>query len=273
VLNQDERNIVVETPGTELDFIDFQGVKGGWRTIYFAHTAVTLDDSRVLRFPRDYRLLPIRGGARLLFVRPVLAQKVELDLGKTLRFGEPLKSPVQGISVGFGLGLPLSRRWAPPTTSSLYRSSYTLGRVLDFSFDGSAESYLLGGWSIGESWGRWIDGDRGAMMLELTQPVQNDLILHVVAAGFTAGPAHPETMAEIYANDCLIGRMHFEDGEPHEQVLRLPARCTNETEKLRLSFQNLSPASPKLLGLSSDARRLGIGVVSLNLSSASEWRR
>ena len=77
-------------------------------------------------------------------------------------------------------------------------------------------------------------------------------------------------MTEIIVNDCIVARVYFSitQSDPRDHIIRVPRPCIKEDGKVKISFQNLSPVSPKELGFSDDTRRLGIGVVSFSLQYA-----
>jgi hypothetical protein len=130
VITQDDTRAIVETSGQKIDFIDFPGVRGEWTGIYFSNTSsVALDDERPLAVFRDYRLIPINAGARLLFVQPVSAHKVDLRLGKGLSFSENIDNFVQAVRVHFRFGRPSSQQHALAQPPALYVPE----RILDFS--------------------------------------------------------------------------------------------------------------------------------------------
>lgn len=85
-----------------LDYVDFHGVTGAWTDIYFsANSAVRVNGNRDLRHIRDYRFLPIMGGARLLLIRPSDISRLEIRLGKATSFGTNTKPIAVQIEFGF----------------------------------------------------------------------------------------------------------------------------------------------------------------------------
>ena len=69
-------NIVFELPDKQVDLIDIKGLSGGFTDVYFgAHRLLV--DGRELKSVRDYRLLPMPWGVRLLFIRPVIGHSME----------------------------------------------------------------------------------------------------------------------------------------------------------------------------------------------------
>lgn len=84
-----------------IDFLDLKGINGEFHHVYFGDHHLTLD-GQALRYIRDYHVLPIDQGIRVLFIRPVQ--------GKTLVFlPDPRLSSENSLApqigtYGFSLG-------------------------------------------------------------------------------------------------------------------------------------------------------------------------
>ena len=139
-----------------------------------------------------------------------------------------------------------------------------IGETLSFSADGAAERFLGDGWSGGESWGRWADGNEAELLLDIIDGSQEDLFMTLKAGGFVADK-HPETMTEVMVNNCIVGRLRFTtaNASSRDHFIRVPRPCISEGGEARIVFRNLSPVSPKQVWASDDVRRLGIGLVSI----------
>nr|VFK63754.1 MAG: hypothetical protein BECKUNK1418G_GA0071005_103624 [Candidatus Kentron sp. UNK]VFK70939.1 MAG: hypothetical protein BECKUNK1418H_GA0071006_104325 [Candidatus Kentron sp. UNK] len=260
VIEQSERRAVFSLPGEGLDFIDIPATNNNWNAIYFSDHfskgfSVMLGGKR-LRQPRDYHPYPIPGGMRLLFVRPITGNSLILDVGTELHFTKPLDGLAEGVAVGF---LPIWR--VPENRFPIVPPS----RLLTFHLGGNAGEYIGKGWSGGHKSARWINGEKADIRMRLLERPKDDLLLALKAGGFIAPPAHPETMTEVFANHCLIGRLRFTTSDLQDHLLRLPAPCVEATGNLRLEFRNLSPESPRNLGINDDERKLGLALVSIIL--------
>ncbi len=75
VMNYDARGINIKIESSEVDFLDFDGLYGEFREIYFGNHRLLLD-GRELKSVRDFRLLPINNGVRLLFIRPISGKSI-----------------------------------------------------------------------------------------------------------------------------------------------------------------------------------------------------
>jgi hypothetical protein len=96
--------------------------------------------------------------------------------------------------------------------------------------------------------------------------------LRIVALGFIAPSAHPETITDLYANEDSISEMHFSTSASSEYALTIPVSVIRPDGELRLTFRNRTPISPKSLGISDDRRVLGSGMISIELTPASEQK-
>lgn len=61
-----------------IDFIDYQGLSGGFEDDYFGEHHLEVDGQQLAKV-RDFRIIPAPWGVRLLFIRPVSAQKITLS--------------------------------------------------------------------------------------------------------------------------------------------------------------------------------------------------
>ncbi len=100
---------------TRVDFVDVDGLEGGWSDRYFDRgTRVMLDGGPGLRPIRDFRVLAIGEQTRILFIKPVTAQRIDLVWAEELRPTAPEDVAMQAVRVGFTPGLPWRQHAAPP---------------------------------------------------------------------------------------------------------------------------------------------------------------
>ena len=76
-----------------IDKISFANVTGGFESVYFSTDAKVRADGVSLNFVRDFRFLPAPTGSDLVFIRPLLAQTIEIDPG-TMAIGSEHTRPV-----------------------------------------------------------------------------------------------------------------------------------------------------------------------------------
>lgn len=134
-------------------------------------------------------------------------------------------------------------------------------------------SLLLDGWSTAEPWGRWSEGEQARVVMEIGNSSQEDIELLVEARAFLKEVAHEAQQVEVFFDDQRLGTLKYAasvDLAPSVRVLQIPRERMPETTGGAtswhvLTFRIKSPRSPADLGLSVDARKLGIGLVSLDL--------
>jgi hypothetical protein len=128
------------------------------------------------------------------------------------------------------------------------------------------ETTLIGGWSWPEPNGRW-SVEREATIAWSLAGKGGDLSLFVDGNAFLHKRA-PKQSVELWANDRLIARWRFQAGKPSPLPARLclPRSVIGKSDVLLLTFLIRSPRSPAELGISTDARTLGIRLRSITLT-------
>jgi len=185
-------------------------------------------------------------------------------------------SDFAGVLDGFRIIAPNLRDCRTCNTSALASISvershdfdYKMERI-SFTSNGTGQKYQFYGWSAPEKWGTWSDGDTAFLFLCLSSLPKNDLELLIEGHAFLTDK-HPFQEVDILVNGHHVATLKY-DQQSNEglRVVKLPkplALGKNGQLLIRFNFKN--PKSPIELGLSSDARRLGLGIVSLELKTA-----
>lgn len=140
---------------------------------------------------------------------------------------------------------------------------------ISFSVDKEPSRYLLmQGFSYPEGWGAWTEGDEASLRFGLAEPLARGAVLELVVRPFV-NDLHQAVQVNVIANGRPMGSRRFErsqGGEPQTWLLELPA--FPDARMIWLNLEIHSPASPQELGLGDDARRLGLGFMSLTLKSS-----
>ena len=95
-----------ETSSIPTDYVDFFGVSAqSFESVYFPNEAVEvmLDGTRLVPV-REYRLLPVGGGTRLVFITPKSWSTITLSLPAAARIETPIVKDVS-LTLGFGAAL------------------------------------------------------------------------------------------------------------------------------------------------------------------------
>jgi len=114
----DDIAVQVPDPSKAIDFIDFQGLGGGFTDVYFGQHHV-LVDGKPLYLIRDFRLVPAPWGARLLFIHPVTGREVVFSPIDSVKIADSglktyvgsyrlsLGRPKRRHDIGCAMGVPL----------------------------------------------------------------------------------------------------------------------------------------------------------------------
>lgn len=147
--------------------------------------------------------------------------------------------------------------------------AYGMGRVL-FTPDGVGRKYTLSGWSQPEVWGTWSDGNESYLQFTLNKPVNGDLELLIEGHAFIT-ERHPSQTIDVLVNRQYAGTLKYDlkyDRKSNDGVrtVTIPKRSWSQNNgRLLIQFRFKDAISPSDLGLSSDGRRLGLGMSSIEL--------
>ena len=121
-------------------------------------------------------------------------------------------------------------------------------------------AYVFGpGWSTPESWGTWTDGTHAQLTLKTSNAAGMAVSLQFVAHAFL-DPKQAQLVVGIKVNGFEVPSWKFAvQGEPQEVTIKIPKEW-NPGAEIQLDFHLNAPCSPSDLGLSSDNRKLGMGL-------------
>jgi hypothetical protein len=255
--------ILITLPNKELDLIDFKGLSGGFLDVYFGSHRLLLD-GRELKRVRDYRLLPMSWGVRLLFIRPVVGHSLEfLPDQKLTRYPGALSAQLGSYRFCLGALKPFRQ----PAQHEIV-ADYVVGEVIDFSQRGVGTLYATRGWSVPEAWGRWSVNRGATIQMRLADPRSHALDLELVMGALVSG-SHPCQQVVILVNEKEVARERLCMGKGAEQAISYKFTLARELMRadgiIEIRFLTPDSISPKMLGLNSDDRVLGIGLRTLRL--------
>ena len=143
---------------------------------------------------------------------------------------------------------------------------------LTFTGNKSNIVHLQTGWSHIEDWGVWSQGYCAEIVVSLPPNKNRDIVMHTVYQAFVT-ENHPVQIVDVLINDEKRARWEFHYGESlkESQVLIPSSLIAASPTQTHIFFKLFSPASPASLGLSTDLRLLGIGLVSLKFSYSSKF--
>ena len=147
---------------------------------------------------------------------------------------------------------------------------YTLGDRIDFSdpSDWTALFYLAGGWSYPDDWGVWSDGNRPAIAFKAaTIAADRDHEIALEILPHISPPIFSERNIQLLVNGQEIATKLFTAQEPTMWRLRIPAGILQANELNTLTLVVAKPFQPSLYNAGNDFTRLGLGLLSFQISS------
>ncbi|MCL7420744.1 MAG: GtrA family protein [Methylobacter sp.] len=152
-------------------------------------------------------------------------------------------------------------------TGNSHDIDYMMTRV-SFASNGTGLKYLLYGWSQHEPWGTWSDGDTSVILLTLSELPKNDVELLIEGHAFLTDK-HSFQEIDVLVNEQYMATLRYEyQFNNRGRAVKIPLRLISENNgQLLIKFNFKNAKSPTELGLSGDRRRLGLGIVSLELKS------
>lgn len=146
--------------------------------------------------------------------------------------------------------------------------SYVLDKIISFSRSGRGSQFTGKGWSTPEHWGTWTDSGQAGLLVKLPKGISTPLELTFLSHAFLV-PQHPQLKVTVKLNGITLTHFTYRYPRDRYDLLRkvsIPARLMSKKNGvLKFNFLMTTPASPQSLGISSDARHLGLGLVWFNI--------
>lgn len=121
---------------------------------------------------------------------------------------------------------------------------------------------LVKGFATQEEWGVWTDGPEAVARIEFREPLRGDVILGIRAHGFVPRKEHSLTVS-VFAGHLNLGQANFkfQNLDPKEVDLyySIPHTAVHD-QSVDIRFVINEPRAPADFGLSSDSRKLGVGI-------------
>ena len=151
------------------------------------------------------------------------------------------------------------------SVESSHNLDYTIERIF-FTSNGNGQKYQLNGWASPEPWGTWSEGDTALLRLELSNTPKSDVELLIEGHAYLADK-HMSQEIDILVNKQYVATLKYnQQSNNGVRAVQIPKRLLLENNgRLLIKFNFKNPKSPAELGLSSDGRRLGLGIVSMEL--------
>jgi hypothetical protein len=140
-----------------------------------------------------------------------------------------------------------------------------VGKKLLFDPSGEGLIYLAHGWSSPEAWGVWSDGDSAGLDLQLASPRLRSILIE--ANAFVSDKDLIQEV-DILLNGAIVKVLRLTRNMGNQIEVAVPEKVREQLRgdgALKIEFQFKSAVSPKSLGTSEDARRLGLGLLALTV--------
>ena len=194
-----------------------------------------------------------------------------MNVGRAVRFTLTLLAAASLTSCGRD-----DRKKSAEARPRLHYSGY--GMTIFFGLGGDSERIRVRGWSHTEPNFTWTDGDSAALGVRLP-PAKHPLHLHFRMAGMTAPPRVPFQRVDVHVNSEKLAS--WEVGNEEVFTLMVPRRFVAAPKRapgsprpfvpepgtrLLIEFSLPDATSPRDIGQSDDARRLGLRMAELHIA-------
>lgn len=147
--------------------------------------------------------------------------------------------------------------------------NYSYQRLL-FSSGGNGFSYLQEGWSSSEAWGTWSVGKHATVALGLPADApKTDYEITIEAQGFVVEKKHLKQKVDVLVNKKAISSLVYDGPDPVVHTIKIPKNNIlsekNSEGRVNVEFILNNAISPSDLEISGDGRKLGIGLISLQI--------
>jgi hypothetical protein len=149
--------------------------------------------------------------------------------------------------------------------------TYKLGESLQFASGSEGARFLGEGWSSPEPWGVWSDGSDASILLWLGREPESDIRLQLGANGFVSEKC-PEQKIDVSINYAKVGELTYTLQNPNRsQSVYIPRSfLVGRRGLIEIDFHFRNCVSPADLGLSSESRKIALGLNAIVLKPAAE---
>jgi glycosyltransferase involved in cell wall biosynthesis len=151
---------------------------------------------------------------------------------------------------------------------SIRDSGLASGSTLFFSQPRDAWKYLKDGWSDTEEVGIWSIGECSVIRLNMKEASRDWRFVFDLRA--FANDRHSQETS-VLVNDRKVDSWYFNTEARERKTVR--AQFNEPTNSLEIKFIHHAPNSPRRVGISEDARELGVFLYSLVVEKPSAWQR
>lgn len=148
-------------------------------------------------------------------------------------------------------------------------TKYPVGDPLSFIVGGNGWQYARDGWSVPDALGTWTLGDVGGkVVLPLSANSKGPFDLDIDGYAFIS-PKHPNQIIDVEVNGTKVAQWEFSEAAPTGKKEALIPENLVKDGNLTIVFKAPDAVSPAKLGMSADARVLGLGIKTIILRDPS----
>jgi len=158
----------------------------------------------------------------------------------------------------------LDERFMNKILASRTQTALKCNNEILFGSSKNKNNHHATGLSYAEPWGRWSNSKKVSLFFRLDRNACSLGKLSMKVIGFVRR-RHPSQHSEVFLNNVQIGEININLGEPNprEFSFDIPSKLLRTREINILEFHIKKPVSPVSIGISYDARLLGLGFQSM----------
>jgi hypothetical protein len=162
-----------------------------------------------------------------------------------------------------GIVMSMAGKRQPPSADFL---DLSVGEHLTFDSNGSGLPALFSGWSSPEAWGTWSSEEQSILGLKLRGSPKKNSQMVIEGHAFLAG-SHQLLTVEVDINGKFVTDLVYRPGDNGRHVVSIPLQVFSSSRgRMLVRFAFKTAKSPMDLGVSSDSRKLGLGLTGLQFN-------
>jgi len=130
------------------------------------------------------------------------------------------------------------------------------------------------GWAQLETWGVWSVGSEASLSLPIdkNKNAKRAAIIELTLIAFSASPKEKKWVG-VTCDTIPIKLLKISCKKPKRVRVRIPNALLQDTRTIKLSLLPVAPCSPEECGLSLDQRKLGVGLIAIDVKSTGFYPR
>ena len=140
-----------------------------------------------------------------------------------------------------------------------------LPATISFAAGSTVAPKMSAGWSSTEAWGTWTNGDRATLRFYVEPQGARKISLKIVGQAFVSQRYSQQRIELVIANRVADSWVTKYPDAGIERVVLIDSDELIDSNKLSMEFRLPDAVSPAKLGLSGDARRLGLGLKEIRI--------